>query len=83
MYVHTVYVSEVVVMNDFITQINQENDAESLRTKVRKLQGELAEAEDTISSLESQVRKGRTTASKRPKVRSLSSSHWGVGACFG
>jgi uncharacterized coiled-coil DUF342 family protein len=50
----------------FLLSCVQENDAESLRSKVRKLQGELAEAEDTISSLESQVRKGRA-APRKPK----------------
>ena len=53
----------------------QENDAESLRAKVRKLQAEVADSEDTISTLEAQVRKQRTgtvSAGKRApaKVRS-------------
>lgn len=48
----------------------QENDAESLRAKVRKLQAEVADSEDTISNLEAQVRKQRTgTVAKRAPAK--------------
>ena len=49
----------------------QENDAESLRAKVRKLQAEVADSEDTISTLEAQVRKQRTATvvGKRPQPK--------------
>ena len=49
----------------------QENDAEALRAKVRKLQAEVADSEDTISTLEAQVRKQRTgtVVSKRAPAK--------------
>ena len=65
----------------------QENDAESLRAKVRKLQAEVADSEDTISTLEAQVRKQRTgtvSAGKRApaKVRSaVCGGGWEVLVC--
>ena len=65
----------------------QENDAESLRAKVRKLQAEVADSEDTISTLEAQVRKQRTgtvSAGKRApaKVRSaVCGGSWEVLVC--